>query len=83
MPRSGMVVLASSTPPASRVRAAGGASAAAGFNGRAAQPSGTGVPFVAIFSLIVSGTPSMGPAGSPFAQRASEAFAARRAASGS
>ncbi len=78
-----MVVLASSTPPASRVRAAGGASATAGFSGSAAQPSGTAVPSVAIFSLIVSGTPSMGPAGSPFDQRASEAFAETRAASGS
>jgi hypothetical protein len=42
----------------------------------AAVPTGTGVPRVAMFSLIVDGTPSIGPSGSPFAQRASEARAA-------
>ena len=39
--------------PASRIRAAGGASSAAGSSVRAAVPSGTGVPLVAMFSLIV------------------------------
>jgi hypothetical protein len=48
-----------------------------------AAPSGTGTPRVAIFSLIVVGTPSSGPAGSPFFQRSVEAFAAARAVSGS
>ncbi|MNV38890.1 hypothetical protein D3C71_1304530 [compost metagenome] len=58
MPKSGMVVLPSSTAPASRMRAAGGASAAAGVSSVAAVPKGTGVPRVAMFSLMVAGTPS-------------------------
>lgn len=47
-------------------------------------PSGTGTPRVAMFSWIVTGTPSSAPCGSPFApfsQRASLAFAAASAAS--
>ena len=62
MPRSGIVVLATITAPASRNRAAGGASAAAGTSKVAAQPSGTGTPRVAMFSLTVTGTPSSGSA---------------------
>src|SRR3954470_15518151 len=78
-----MVVLASRTPPDSRTRAAAGASSAAGTRAVAAVPSGTGVPRVAMFSLSVNGTPSIGPSGSPAAQRASDAFASSRAAEGS
>ena len=58
-----MVVLEKITAPASRSRAEGGASAAAGTSLVVAAPSGTGVPLVAMFSLIVVGTPSSGPAG--------------------
>ena len=68
--------------PASRSRAAGGASAGAGASSLAAVPSGVGSPRVAMLSLIVDGTPSSGPIGSPFAQRASEARASLSARSG-
>src|SRR3954453_21317335 len=78
-----MVVLEKITAPASRKRAAGGASAAAGTSLVVAAPSGTGTPLVAMFSLMVTGTPSSGPAGSPFCQRAVEPFAVARAPSGS
>jgi hypothetical protein len=67
------------TAPDSRIRAAGGASFAAGTSRLAAVPTGTGVPRVAMFSLIIDGTPSIGPSGSPFSQRASEARAAASA----
>src|SRR3954452_3881299 len=78
-----MVVLEKITAPASRKRAAGGASAAAGTSLVVAAPSGTGTPLVAMFSLIVVGTPSSGPVGSPFCQRSVDAFAVARAPSGS
>src|SRR4051812_12882231 len=78
-----MVVLEKITAPASRKRAAGGASTGEGTRLVVAAPSGTGTPLVAIFSLIVAGTPSSGPAGSPFCQRAVDAFAVARAPSGS
>src|SRR5215210_5474933 len=78
-----MVVFEKITAPASRNRAAGGASAAAGTSLVVAAPSGTGTPLVAIFSLIVAGTPSSRPAGSPFCQRSVEALAVARAPSGS
>ena len=68
--------------PASRSRAAGGASALAGVMSLAAVPTGVGSPRVAILSLTVTGTPSSGPIGSPFAQRASEARASFSARSG-
>ena len=58
-----MVVLARITAPASRTRAAAGASAAAGTSWVAAVPSGTGTPLVAMFSLMVMGTPSSAPLG--------------------
>ena len=58
-----MVVLPSTTAPASRMRAAGGASALAGVRSVAAVPSGTGTPRVAMFSLMVAGTPSSVAAG--------------------
>ena len=66
-----MVVLPSSTQPASRSRAAGGASSAAGTSTVAAVPAGRGTPLVAMFSLSVSGTPSRGDSAWPARQRAS------------
>src|SRR3981081_4000831 len=78
-----MVVLEKITAPASRKRAAGGASAAAGTSLLVAAPSGTGTPEVAILSLIVTGTPSSAPVGSPFCQRWVDALAVARAPSGS
>src|SRR4051812_9544093 len=78
-----MVVLEKITAPASRNRAAGGASAAAGTSLVVAAPSGTGVPLVAMFSLMVAGTPSSGPIGTPLCQRSVDALATARAPSGS
>src|SRR3984957_14600515 len=78
-----MVVLAKITAPASRNRAAGGASTAAGVNGLVAAPSGTGTPLVAMLSLIVTGTPSSAPMHWPCCQRSVDAFAVKRAPSGS
>src|ERR1700693_3438980 len=78
-----MVVLEKMTAPASRRRAAGGASAGAGAGAVGAAPSGTGTPLVAMLSLTVTGTPSSSPIGSPLCQRSVEAFAAARAPSGS
>src|ERR1700730_8592373 len=77
-----MVVLEKITAPASRRRAAGGASIAAGTSLVVTAPRGTGTPLVAIFSLTVAGTPSSGPTGWSFRQRSVEAFAVARAASG-
>ena len=77
-----MVVLQTMTAPDSRRRAAGGASAAAGVSATALVPSGTGSPWVAMLSLMVTGTPSSVPQGSPFNQRASDARACASAASG-
>src|ERR1700694_2221994 len=78
-----MVVLEKMTAPASRKRAAGGASAAGGTRLVVTAPRATGTPLVAIFSLTVAGTPSSGPTGWSFCQRSVEAFAAKRAPSGS
>src|ERR1700687_621407 len=78
-----MVVLEKITAPASRSRAAGGASAAAGTSLVVTAPRGTGTPLVAILSLIVVGTPSSAPIGSPFRQRSVDVFAVARAPSGS
>src|SRR5258708_23313752 len=78
-----MVVLEKITAPASRNRAAGGASAAAGTSFVVEAPSGTGTPLVAIFSLMVVGTPSSGPIGALLCQRSVEALATARAPSGS
>src|ERR1700722_823866 len=78
-----MVVLEKITAPASRNRAAGGASTAAGVNGMVAAPSGTGTPLVAMLSLIVVGTPSSTPMHWPCCQRSVDAFAVKRAPSGS
>jgi len=71
------------TAPASRKRAAGGASCVAGTSWVAALPSGVGTPCVAMFSFSVSGTPSSGPSGVPASQRASEALACANAVSAS
>src|SRR5216683_2956220 len=78
-----MVVLEKITAPASRSRAAGGASAAAGTSLVVAAPRGTGTPLVATLSLMVTGMPSSGPMGSPLCQRSVEALAVARAPSGS
>src|ERR1700722_11530425 len=78
-----MVVLEKITAPASRRRAAGGASAVAGTSLTEAAPSGTGTPLVAMLSLMVTGTPSRAPIGAPFCQRSVAAFATGRAPSGS
>ena len=59
-----------------------GASAGAGASSTAAVPSGTGSPSVAMFSLMVLGTPSSNPCGAPRSQRASDARAWASAASG-
>ncbi len=76
------MVLAKITAPASRRRAAGGASTGLGATSRrAAVPSGIGTPRVAMFSFTVAGTPSRASA-APRIQRASDSRAAARAASG-
>src|SRR5690349_19399843 len=65
-----MVVLPRMTQPASRARAAGGASAGwGGASSLARVPIGEGSPLVAMFSLRVSGTPSSGESGRPARQR--------------
>src|SRR4029078_9235714 len=73
-PNSGMVVFEKITAPASRRRAAGGASRSAGTCLTLAAPSRTGTPLVAILSLMVTGTPSSTPIGSPFSQRSVDAL---------
>src|SRR6267378_3588987 len=78
-----MVVFEKITAPASRRRAAGGASTVDGTSVTVAAPSGTGTPLVAILSLMVTGTPSSRPVGSSFCQRSVDAFATARAPSGS
>src|ERR1700733_14558903 len=78
-----MVVLEKMTAPASRRRAPGGESAGAATSVVVAVPSGTGTPLVAMLSLIVTGTPSSRPIGSPLCQRSVAAFAVARAPSGS
>src|SRR4051812_20978088 len=78
-----MVVLEKITAPASRRRAAGGASRSAATSGILAAPSGTGTPLVAMLSLTVTGTPSSAPTGSPLTQRSVELLAVARAPSGS
>src|SRR5436305_4684344 len=78
-----MVVLEKITAPASRTAAIGGASTGEGTSLPLAAPSGTGTPFSAILSLIVTGTPSSGPIASPFCQRCVDALAVARAPSGS
>src|ERR1700753_3287078 len=69
MPKSGIVVLPTSTAPASLSRAATGASRGDGEGVVAADPSGDGTLAVVMFSLIVTGTPSSGLSGSPALHR--------------
>src|SRR6516162_11157520 len=75
MPKSGIVVLPNKTQPASRTRAVGGASEALGVMSPAAVPKGAGMPFTAILSLIVIGTPSSGLSGLRRRHRSCEAAA--------
>ena len=83
-PYSGVQVLPSSTAPASRRRAVAGASSCHGPAGSTVfEPRSVGQPFASTRSLIEAGTPSTAPAGSPFAQRASDARAAVSAPSSS
>ena len=71
-PNSGVVVLPSSTAPASRNRAVAGASVShTCFSSTVRLPRRVGQPRVRIRSLIDTGTPSSAPAGAPCAQRAS------------
>src|SRR5262245_50216832 len=83
MPKSGIVVLPSSTQPASRTRAVGGASVSLGVMSPAAVPTGAGKPLTAILSLIVIGTPSIGLSGLRRRHRRSDAAAAASAPSAS
>ena len=83
IPKSGIVVLATSTAPASFSLAAAGASRGAGARTLAFEPSGVGTPAVAMLSLSVTGTPSSGLSGSPARHRSSEARACRSASSSS
>src|SRR6266849_5901569 len=70
-----MLVLPMMTQPASRTRADGGASAAAGVMSPAAVPTGVANPFTGILSLMVIGTPSSALDGVPARHRASDAAA--------
>ena len=79
-PNSGVQVLPRSTAPLSRRRAVAGASSFHGPAGSTVfEPRSVGQPFASTRSLIDAGTPSTGPAGSPFCQRASDARAAASA----
>ena len=81
-PNSGVVVLPSRIAPASRSRAVAGASTSHGWSGSTVWlPRRVGQPFVRMRSLIVVGTPSSGPTGSPRCQRISLAAAAAIASS--
>ena len=81
-PNSGVVVLPISTAPCSRRRAVAGASSSHGCSRSIARlPRRVGQSLVSTTSLIVAGTPSTMPHGSPLCQRASEARAAARARS--
>ena len=83
-PSSGVVVLPGSTAPERRSEATTGASSSHGPAGSIArEPRSVGQPRVTSRSLIATGTPSSGPAGSPRLQRASEARASACAASAS
>ena len=76
MPNSGVLVLPSSTAPASRNRATTGASTShACFGSTVREPRNVGQPLVRIRSLIDTGTPSRMSTGAPFCQRASDACA--------
>src|SRR5208282_5500649 len=67
-PNSGVVVLPSSTAPASRRRATAGASSSHGWSGeRALEPRKVGQPLVKSRSLMLAGTPSTALSASPLA----------------
>src|SRR3990167_2546791 len=71
-PNSGVVVLPSSTAPASRRRAVTGASTSQGWlTSTVREPRRVGQPRVRIRSLIEVGTPSSRPMVAPCCQRAS------------
>src|SRR5262245_18716582 len=81
---SGVAVLPSNTAPCARRRSTTIASCGQGpFGSTASDPFKVGQPLTSVTSLIATGTPSNSPRGSPRAQRAADAFAARRAAPGS
>src|SRR5205814_5554781 len=81
-PNSGVVVLPSSTAPASRKRATAGASSSHGpFGSIVFEPRSVGQPRARIKSLIETGTPSSGPIGAPLIQRVSDSVALATAAS--
>jgi hypothetical protein len=83
-PSSGVVVLPGRMAPERRRAATTGASSSHAPSGSiAVEPRTVGQPRVRSRSLIATGTPSSGPAGSPRAQRASEAPASASARSGS
>ena len=83
-PYSGVVVLPSSTAPASRSRATAGASSFQACCGSIAlEPRKVGQPLVSNKSLIATGTPSSADSGALFCQRACDAFACARAAAAS
>lgn len=81
-PNSGDVVVPRMTAPAARRRRITRISSVAGASPVSFEPRRHGMPLTAVSSLIVVGTPSIGPRASPFAQRASEARAASSAGSG-
>ena len=81
---SGVVVLPSTTRPASRIRAITGLSTSHGWSaGMLVEPRSVGQPWVRKMSLIDAGTPSSAPIGFPSRQRASAAFACSSARSAS
>ena len=82
-PNSGVVVLPRITAPASRTRAATGASTSHGpLGSMVREPRSVGMPATRMRSLIDIGTPSSAPHGSPRVQRSSLAPADASAASG-
>ena len=81
-PNSGVVVLPSSTAPASRSLAVTGASTSQGWAGSTVRlPRRVGQPRVRIRSLIDTGTPSRAPQGAPEVHRSALARAAASASS--
>lgn len=65
-----------------QARRCAGESAAAGVSSVVFEPRRVGWPFSQMLSLTVAGTPSSGPSGRPFRQRASDATAASITGSG-
>src|SRR5690606_34295699 len=78
-PNSGVVVLPSSTAPASRSRATAGASSGHGPAAPISElPRRVGHPAVRKMSLIEVGMPSAGPSGAPATHRRAGCWAAAR-----